>query len=219
MDPNSVTFITLISISTICLFLFVFFLVRYTKNYNAGIKASQETVSDKDLLIYINEQPDKIVDSKIIARVFSIKKSSAAARLRTLNHNGVLSMLYNKTMTKGSYTLSRPIEKTYDLDLSNEPFMTLEDLLKIFKHYDYQVSLQELILATGLPMKVIKREMKYFEDEKIIKIMLKMENSYAYQRLYLLNEPYRSNPDAFLSLDNVNLDLKTIYEKVKKDFV
>lgn len=189
------------------------------QKHNASINSTQDVMSDKALLIFINNQPDKIVDSKMIARVFGIKKSQAATRLRILNQNGVLSILYNKTMTSGSYTLSRQIDKSYELELSQEPFMTLEDLLTIFKHYEYKISLQELILATGLPMKVIKREMKYFEDEKIIKIMLKMENTYAYQRLYMLNEPYRSNPDAFLKLDNVNLELKSIYEKVRKDFV
>ena len=67
------------------------------------------------------------------------------------------------------YTLAKSIEKSYDLNLSNDPFMTVEDLMIIFKHYDYQVSLQEVCLSTGLPLKVILEEMKYFEKEKVVK--------------------------------------------------
>lgn len=190
------------------------------KNYYKGIELSYSKFSDKDLLLFINEQPDKIVDAELIARKFNTSKSKVSARLRPLHYKGVLSILYNRMMTKGHYTLSRPIEKSYDLSLSEDPFMTLEDLLKIFKHYDYQVSLQEMILVTGLPIKVIEREMKYFEKEKIVKLMLKMESQHVYQRIYTLNEPYRSNPDAFLKLDNVNFKLKEIYEKVARtDYV
>ena len=203
--------VAIVGVSVIVMTLLI---VIGVKAYMKSISASYEKVSDRDLLLFINEQPDKIIDKKLVARTFGISKTQSSSRLSSLQHNGVLSVLYNKSMTSYSYTLSRPINKDTDIDLSQEPFMTLEDLLKIFKHYDYQVSMQELILITGLPLKVIKREMKYFEKEKIIKIMLKMQNQYTYQRLYMLNEPYRSNPDAFLKLENANFELREIYEKV-----
>jgi len=49
--------------------------------------------------------------------------------------------------------------------------------------------------------------------------MLKMQDQYTYQRLYMLNEPYRSNPEAFLKLDNTNFELKEIYEKIIGEIV
>jgi len=206
----------IIAVSVILLCMIVFFAV---KEHNKVLDKSYDIVSDKDILLYINDQPDKVINKTTASRKFGLSKSQMATRLRSLQQNGVLSVLYNKTMTKYSYTISKPIDKPYDIELSQEPFMTLEDLLKIFQHYDYQVSMQELLLITGLPLKVIKREMKYFEDEKIINIMLKVNTQYSYHRIYMLNEPYRSNSDAFLNLENTNFELKEIYEKVTGDFV
>ncbi|MFT6338634.1 MAG: hypothetical protein ACJATI_005411 [Halioglobus sp.] len=216
MEWNVLLLIGIVGVSVIVMALLI---IMGVKSYRNKINASYEKVSDRDLLLFINEQPDKIIDKKLVARTFDISNSQSASRLGSLQHNGVLSVLYSNSMIRYSYTLSRPIDKNSDINLSQEPFMTLEDLLKIFKHYDHQVSMQELILITGLPLKVIKREMKYFEKEKIIKIMLKMQNQYSYQRLYMLNEPYRSNPDAFLKLENTNFELKEIYEKVVGEIV
>ncbi|MFT4534428.1 MAG: hypothetical protein ACJA1A_000282 [Saprospiraceae bacterium] len=216
MEWNILLPVAIVGVSIIIMALFI---VYGVKAYRKSISASYDEVSDRDLLLFIDEQPDKIVNKKLVARTFGISKTQTASRLSALHHNGVLSVLYSKSMTRYSYTLSRSIDKNSDIDLSHEPFMTLEDLLKIFKHYDYQVSMQELILITGLPLKVIKREMKYFENEKIINIMLKMQNQYTYQRLYMLNEPYRSNPDAFLKLENTNFELREIYEKVIGEIV
>lgn len=208
-----------IAIIGISLIVMTFLIIMGVRSYQKSIQASYEQVTDRDLLLFVNEQPDKIVDKKLVSRTFGLSKSQASSRLSSLHHNGILSVLYNKSMTSYSYSIARPIDENYKLDLSNEPFMTLEDLLKIFKHCDYKVSMQELILITGLPLKVVKREMKYFEKEKIIKIMLKMKNDYSYQRIYMLNEPYRSNPDAFLKLENTNFELREIYEKVIGEIV
>jgi len=190
------------------------------KYYNTSLETSYALYNDKDILLYIDDQLDKIVSSKMMERKFNDNKSRCATRLRLLHQNGLLKVLYNRTMTKYYYTLVRPITKSYDLELSNEPFMTLEDLLKIFKHYDYKVTMQELILVTGLPMKVIKREMKYFEKEKIARLMYTSDVPGVYQQLYMLNDPYRTNPEAFLKLENVNLELEEIYEEsMKNDLV
>ena len=216
MEWNILLPVAIVGISIIVMTMLIIFGV---KSHRKSINASYESVSDRDLLLFIHDQPDKIVNKNLVARTFGLSNTQTASRLSSLHHNGVLSVLYSKSMTRYSYTLSRPIIKNSDMELSQEPFMTLEDLLKIFKHYDYQVSMQELILVTGLPLKVIKREMKYFENEKIINIMLKMQNQHTYQRLYMLNEPYRSNPDAFLKLENTNFELKEIYEKVIGEIV
>ncbi len=216
MEWNVLLLIAIVGISIIAMTLLI---IMGVKSYKKSINASHDKVSDRDILLFIDEQPDKIIDKKLVARTFGISKNQSRSRLASLHQNGVLSILYSKSMTKYSYTLSRPINQNTELDLSQEPFMTLEDLLKIFKHYDYQVSMQELILITGLPITVIKREMKYFENEKIIRIMLKMQNQFTYERLYMLNEPYRSNPDAFLKLENTNFELREIYEKVIGEIV
>lgn len=195
--------------------LFIWLIVR---SYNHSVRQSYSKLSDRDLLLFADGQVDKIVDKRLVAEAFGLTKTEAARRLSLLYHNGILSILYNRSMTGMSYTLIKPIDdKAQHITLSDEPFMTLEDLLMIFKHYDYQVTLQELCLATGLPIKVVKREMKYFEKQKIVKLMLQMHSQSVYQRRYLLNEPYRSDPDSFLELKNVNFELKEIYERLSKD--
>lgn len=208
--------IVIVGVSIIVVALLI---ITGVKSYRRKINASYEKVSDRDLLLFINEQPDKVIDKKLLAKRFGVSKSQASSRLSSLQHNGVLTVLYSNSILSYSYTLSRPIDKNNDIGLSQEPFMTLEDLLKIFKHYDYQVSMQELLLVTGLPLRVIKREMKYFENEKIIKIMLKMQNQFTYERLYMLKEPYRSSPDLFLKLEKTNFGLRGIYEKVLGEIV
>ncbi len=216
MNWNILLPIAIVGVSLIVMTLIIIYGV---KSFQKAVKASYDKISDRDLVLFIDKQPDKVVDKKLVARTFGLSKTMTSSRLSSLHHNGVLSVLTNKSMTSYSYTLSKPIDKSYNIDLSQEPFMTLEDLLNIFKHCDYKVSMQELILITGLPLKVIKREMKYFEKENIIKIMLKAKNDYSYQRVYMLNEPYRSNPDAFLKLENTNFELREIYEKVIGEIV
>lgn len=190
------------------------------RSYNHSVRQSYSKLSDRDLLLFADGQLDKIVDKRLVAETFGLTKTEAARRLSLLYHNGIFSILYNRSMTGMSYTLIKPIDKDHNITLSDEPFMTLEDLLMICKHYDYQVTLQELCLATGLPIKVVKREMKNFEKQNIVKMMLQMHSQSIYQRRYLLNEPYRSDPERFLELKNVNFELKEIYEKLSKnDFV
>jgi len=69
------------------------------------------------------------------------------------------------------YGLKEPLVEDKNLTLSPDPFLTVEDLLIIFEAHDYRVSAQELIMAAGLPLSVIKREMKHFEKEGIVQSM------------------------------------------------
>ncbi len=166
--------IIVVSVITICTNL-VYYLVS---KHRSDIAESQEVVSDKQIIEFINGQPDKFIDAQMLANYYDISKSHAKSRLTHLNTNGIVEGLYTKNTLKYYYTLTRPIEKPYDLKLSSEPFMTMEDLMVIFKHFDFKVSLMELCLSTGLPIAVIKREMKYFEKEKILKLLYK-QNYYG----------------------------------------
>ncbi|MEL6142276.1 MAG: hypothetical protein AAFU67_11720, partial [Bacteroidota bacterium] len=77
--------------------------------------------------------------------------------------------------------------------------LTVDDLLQLFELYDYKLDAQKLILATGLPLAIIKREMKYFEKEGMIKTLYTSVHYGApTARQFYLNEPYRSNPQQFL---------------------
>lgn len=195
----------------------ILFSIIYIRKSNRAVRDSQSDLSDKALIEFINNQPDKIVNSQLLSDETELTKFEAGRRLRHLLSNGILNTLSTSFGMKIYYTLSRPIERPYDLELTDDAFMTIEDLMLIFKHNEYQVTLQEVCLSTGLPIKIIKEEMKYFEKEKVIKCLLKSINGgFSHQRVYFLCEPYRSNPDQYMKLKDINFELKEIYENVRK---
>jgi len=214
MEPHKVI---LLSIIVSILLFTILFVIIYTRRTSRVVRDSQSYLSDKELIEFINGQPDKIVNSKILMEEFGISKFDAGARLRNFSNNGILKTLSTRNGLSVYYMLSKPIEKPYDLELTDDAFMTVEDLMLIFKYNDYQVTLQEICLTTGLPIKIINEEMKFFEKENVIKCLLMTNNGgFTHQRIYTLCEPYRSNPDQFLNLKDVNYELNEIYENVRK---
>lgn len=209
--------IILIITTIIIPLLIIFFAVHYTRKSNRTIKESQSGISDKELIEFIDNEPDKIVDSQMLMNSLHLTKFEARARLRHFHHNGLLCVLRSRNGMKAYYTLSKAIDRTYDLNLTDDPFMTIEDLMLIFKHCEYKVSLQDICLCTGLPIKVINEEMKYFEKEGVVRgLYWTNESGFGHQRIYTLCEPYRSNPDEYLDSSKVNFKLKEIYEKVRR---
>ena len=211
MEPHQIIILTSLIVFVVAL---IFFAIAYTRKSNKVVRNSQEIVSDKDLLIFMNSQPDKMVDYKLLMKEFGLSKFEANGRLRHFLYNGLLRILRTKNGMKAYYTLANPIEHSYELKLTDDPFMTIEDLMMIFKHYDYQVTLQQFCLSTGLPVKVILEEMKYFEKEKVVKCLYTSnDGGFSHKRVYALCEPYRSNPDNYLNLRDANFELKEIYQK------
>ena len=199
------------------LFLLIYFSIRYTIKSKKAVKLSQQALTDKELIEFINNEPDKIINAESLMNNFGLTKFEAGGRLRHFLSHGILKGLMSGNGMSYYYTLAKPVEHSYDLELTDDAFMTVQDLLLIFKHYDYQVTLQELCLSTGLPLKVIVEEMKHFEKEKIVRrLLMSNQGGHNYQKVYMLCEPYRSNPEEFLKLKELNFELKTIYAKVTK---
>ena len=209
--------VIVLSACALVVVLSVLFLISYVRRTNRVVRDSQDILSDKELIEFINSQPDKIIDSKLLMEEFGLTKFEAGGRLRHFQSNGLVQTMSSRNGLKHYFTLARPIDKPYELKLTDDPFMTIEDLMLIFKHNDYQVTLQEICLSTGLPIKVILEEMKYFEKEKVIKCLLKpQQGGFYHQKVYTLCEPYRSNPNQYLDLKEANLELKEIVSKVNK---
>lgn len=82
--------------------------------------------------------------------------------------------------------------------------------LNIFEAHHYRVYAQELIMATGLSLGMIKQEMKYFQTEGIVQSMRGMApQGIVINRFYILQEPYRSNPERFRARSGqLDLELK-----------
>lgn len=191
-------------------------------SYSRSVTKSQSILSDRDLLLLLNSEPDRILSAQQLARKTGMTKSQASSRLTSLVWKGLVSQMYSGI--KSFYELRRPIEAQNLVELSDQPYISIEDLFKLFDHFDQKMDLQDICIATGLPFKVIEREMKYFEKEGIVHKMTKMsQDGISTNKIfYTLQESYkkRDSNDA-LRLREINNDLEMIYrnELRNEDFV
>ncbi|MEO0732840.1 MAG: hypothetical protein AAFZ52_08400 [Bacteroidota bacterium] len=168
---------------------------------------TQRIITDRELLELIERQPDQLLSPHQLRDATELNIHQSRGRLNALMMYGLLTRSMS-SRGRHYFGLRAPLGANPELDLSPDPFLTVEDLLKIFEHYDYRVTTQELIVATGLPLSVIKREMKHFEKEGIVRLLKKSQGAgTAFQRFFVLQEPYRSDPNLFREKAGV-LDLE-----------
>jgi hypothetical protein len=166
----------------------------YQKKKN---RETQRIISDRDLLRMLHNEPDQHLSPHQLADKTELTVNEARGRLNALSSFGVLVRSSN-SKSRHFFTPKDPVVEAPDLELSSDPFLTVEDLLKIFETYDYRVTAQQMIMATGLPLAVIKREMKYFESQDILQGLYRGDsNGMVTKRFYLLKDPYRSDPERF----------------------
>lgn len=203
MEKDMIILTVLFSVSAL-LIGFVIAMYYYQKKQNAD---TQREISDQDLLRLMHNEPDQLLSPHQLRDKTDLTLNQARGRLSALMAYG---LLRRSTNSKGRffYSLGEPLVEAPDLNLSSDPFLTVEDLLKIFEHYDYRVSAQSLIMATGLPLAVIKREMKYFENQGIVQRLSRANASgMMVERFFVLQDPYRSDPERFRAKAGV-LDLE-----------
>jgi len=167
---------------------------QYQKKTNAK---TQRDISDRDLLRLIASQPDQLLSPHQMRDKTGMTLNQCRTRLSALFSYGIL---YKSSNSRGRsfFGFHVPLIERESLDLSEDPFLTVEDLLQIFEVYDYRVTPQDLIMATGLPLSVIKREMKHFEKEGILQRLSTMrQQGMTMMRFFVLQEPYRSDPEQF----------------------
>ena len=88
----------IIVISSLILFglLLILFAIIYTRRSAKAVRYSQTNLTDKELLEFINSQPDKMVNSKVLMDRFGLTKFESGSRLRHLMHYGLLRMLRSR---------------------------------------------------------------------------------------------------------------------------
>jgi hypothetical protein len=208
MDPKVVIPITMMMLFIVLPLVWAIWLIAaQAKNR----RVTQRVISDQGLLRLIHNEPDQLVSPHILRDKTGMTLNQCRHRLSGLYMYGML----NKSLSNGTrnyYSLKEPLGETPDLNLSPDPFLTVEDLLKIFEHHNYRVSAQDLIMATGLPLGVIKREMNHFKKQGIIQHMRGMApQGVVSNRFFILQEPYRSNPEQFRArASTLDLELKEI---------
>lgn len=173
-------------------------------------RTTQRQLSDPDLLRLINDEPDGMVSPHRLRDKTDLTLSQARTRLSDLMMYGVL----NRSIggNRHYYGLKEPLGEDKNLALSPDPFLTVEDLLTIFEAHEYRVSAQNLIMTTGLPLRVIKREMKHFQKKGIVQSMRGLApQGIVASRFFTLQEPYRSKPERFRErAGQLDLELKEI---------
>lgn len=207
MEKDVIIIIGLFVFSAV-LILFVIASYYYQQKQNAD---TQRQISDQDLLRLIDREPDQFMSPHLLTERTELTLNQSRARLSALMSYGILNRSGNK---KGRhfYALNETLLEAPDLSLSPDPFLTVEDLLAIFKRYHYRVTPQNLIMATGLPLAVVKREMKHFEKEGIVQRLQRANQSgMMMERFFVLQEPYRSDPEQFRARAGVlDLEIKEI---------
>jgi hypothetical protein len=173
-------------------------------------KRTQRTISDPDLLRFIHNEPDRMASPHILSAKTGLSLNEARSRFGELMMYGILNR--NIGGSRHYFSLKEPLPEDKNLQLSSDPFLTVEDLLVIFEAYSGRVSAQDLIMATGLPLGILKREMKHFEKQGITRSMRGYAaNGLVMQRFFILEEPYRSNPEQFRTkADQLDLEIKKI---------
>jgi len=185
--------------------------------YRRMLGKSRDIISDRDLLLLINEEPDRIISASNLAKKTEMNINQASMRLSRLNFNGLVRAM--SSGFKSFYELKKEIDSKDLLQLSEKPFISIEDLFTLFKHFEHKMDLQDICVATGLPFKVIKREMKYFEKEGIVHYMHSHStDGTTANRFYTLQDAYKGNSgNNDLRFEAINLDLEKIYREELND--
>lgn len=203
----------LMALTVIVLAVMIFAGVFYQSKVVERADKTHHLVSDRDLLLLIAEQPDGLINAEIIARKTRLDIKSAKRRLFSLHHNGLLSRILNKRR-KAFYSLKHEIKPKEEMPLSDNPYITIEDIISLCKHYDFRLTLQDVCMATGLSVNIIKKEMAYFEKTGVVEVFPQAFSTDITINTYVLQEPFRSRPDAHLRDEaEMNLELKTIYQQ------
>lgn len=210
MDPIG---IALIMALVVPILLLIFFVYQYQANVK-NIEYDQHLITDKELLETIAQQPGGIVSVKQLTEITPLTKQQARFRLMYFQGQGLLKQSHD-TGFKAHYSLAAPIDERPTPPLSDKPFLTVEDILTLFKHHNHQITLQKICMDTGLPIVVIKREIKYFMKEKIVKMLYTYgADGMTTSKTYILEEPYRSDPDIFLEKQEaIDFELEELLEE------
>jgi len=171
---------------------------------------NQWKLPDHKLLKLISENRDGLVSSSELAKEVGITKKEAKATLSLLLHSGLLK-LHSGKRSKRYYELTQALSKGPFPKLSDKPFLTLGDLMLLFKHFDYRLTLQDLCIATKLPVAFLIEELKYFMKENIVDKLREFKTGHI---SYILKEPYSSHPEDYMNQQGrVDNDLEDLYQK------
>jgi len=156
----------------------------------------------------MSQQRSGYLSPEQLAKGSGLSKGYAKKRLFALLHKRVITNRFSGM--KQFFKLKEEIDNRPGPKLSNNPFITTDDLFLLFAHHNYELTIHKICIDTGLPVNVIYKELERFVKEKVI---VKISDRF-FNTSYILREPYSSNPEKEVdSEDFLNLDLSKIYQK------
>lgn len=191
--------------------LFFVMISMWIKSYNSIKESSQIKITDKELILLIENQPDGFVSKAFLIKNTPLDKKEVNIRLQELSYKGIVKYAYSNKF-KYYYSLKESGADHKTAELSDVPFLTIEDLFELFELHDNRLTLQKVCLSTGLPLSIIDEQLKYFIKEDIILKLSNYENTVAQ---YILSEKYKKKGLDKLEENEINLDLSKIVEKLK----
>lgn len=208
MDTNAIIFLSALAVFSVGLLGFVIY--YYQRRHQIGTD-TQRSITDRDLLQRIADEPDGLLSPHHLAATTELSLAQARSRLQSLQAAGILNTAYNSSL-KAYYSLKEPIPGRPSINLSPDPFLTVEDILTIFQLFDFRISDQDLIVATGLSLAMIKREMKYFMKQNVVEqVTTTAPQAGMSVKSYILKEPYRSHPERFRDqAEKLDLEMREI---------
>ncbi|SEQ07819.1 hypothetical protein [Neolewinella agarilytica] len=186
---------------------FISFFVSRSKQQT---RDTQRVITDLELLRLFSKQPGGLLSADMIADKTELTKGEATARLSNLSTGGLLIAGANPTGMKYFYELSAPLEEISGIDLSGEPFLTIEDLQNIFIAYDYKVSPHDLMVTTGLPWNMLSREMQHFRKQGVVDVAYIQRPGDSYKQYILMEEYHRSDTLDLESRMRINEEVKQV---------
>lgn len=202
----------LIVLVTALTILLLVFLIRQGNQAMINTTKTQRHVTDAGLIKLLNDQPDGLLSPHQLAELTGMTVNQARRRFTAFSVAGMLHQSYN-SRARSFYALKAPYTEPPELELSPEPFLTVEDMLQLFSAYGGRLTVQDMLLATRLPLAVLMREMKHFEKGGVVQQLTSTTAAYSgvTSKFFVLQEPYRSDPGAFQArAGEVDLELRTI---------
>ena len=196
MSPAFAVLITVISVILLSVALVA--VIYWAQNRMKDTSATQRAITDGELIKLFADQPDGLLSPHRLADLTDLSRSQARHRLNAFYAVGILKKSHNQK-ARSFFSLRDPYVEPPEVAFSPDPFLTMEDLMKLFRAHDGQLTVQQMLLATRLPLKVLRREMKHFEKEGIVEQLSTTHGSYGgtMAKFYVLQDPYRSDPTAF----------------------
>ncbi len=171
---------------------------------------TQYIINDLELLRLFERQPGGLLSKEMVAEKTGLTSEEACLRLNSLHIGGLLRAGSTPTGTRRYFELSAPLEKIPGLRLSGQSYLTIEDLQEVFIAYDYQVSPHKLMATTGLPWKILSRQMKHFRQQGVIDVAY-IERPGDSHKQYILMEAYHPSDELDLaSRTRLNAEVKQV---------